>query len=529
MAKLTGAMEAIRYELQRSKKHAGSNAILGAQALILSDPAVLQKLQSSVQNDKLSAAHAWAKVTRDLAAEYEAMDDSYRRERAADIRDIAQRVLRHMKGIDSHPPISPETPAILFTDELLPSEASVCDPERVLGVITAKGSATSHSAILMRTLGIPMIVGASGIGAADAGKTIAINGSTGEFWIDPDAPTRTRLNQLLHLQLERKTQAEQTRTDPSITLDGVRVEILANAGTARDALVAAENGAEGVGLLRTEFLFLSRKEAPTEDDQVQALREICEPIAGPIIIRTLDVGADKPLAFLPQAEEHNPYLGVRGIRLSLRSPELFLPHLRAILRAGVGHEIWLMFPMIALLQEARQALELLDEAHHQLQTGNIAHVWPIKRGVMIEVPSAALLAEQLAEELDFFSIGTNDLTQYTMAAERGNSKVADLQDALHPAVLRLMKSVAEGAEKRRRHVSICGDAASDPLAAALFAGLGIRSLSVRPNQCAEIKALFRELSMTGLQQMARQALLLRDAQEVRRLVAEQLTAASPTK
>ena len=220
----------------------------------------------------------------------------------------------------------------------------------------------------------------------------------------------------------------------------------------------------------------------TEEDQVQALREICEPISGPIIVRTLDVGADKPLPFLPQPEEHNPYLGVRGIRLSLHSPEVFLPHLRAILRSGVGHDIWLMFPMIATQQEIREAF-VCSTKHISNCSKGTAHIWPIKRGIMIEVPSAALLAEQLAEDIDFFSIGTNDLTQYTMAAERGNANVADLQDALHPAVLRLMKSVVEGADADR-HVSVCGDAASDPLAAA-FAGLGIRSFSVRPNQAAD--------------------------------------------
>jgi multiphosphoryl transfer protein len=529
MAKLTAVMHAIGDELQRAKSQTDAGAILEAQALILSDPAVLQKLQSSVQNDKLSAARAWANVTRELAAEYEAMDDTYLRERAADIRDITQRVLRRMKGIDSHPPICPETPAILFTEELLPSEASVCDPKQVLGVITAKGSATSHSAILMRTLGIPMIVGARGIGQADAGKTIAIDGSTGEFWINPDAATKGRLNELVRLQRERKKQADQARTEPSITRDGVRLEILANVGNARDSKLAAENGAEGMGLLRTEFLFLSRKEAPTEDDQVHALREMCAPISGPITIRTLDVGADKPLTFLPQPPEHNPYLGVRGIRLSLRAPEFFHSHLRAILRAGIGHDIWLMFPMIALVQEARQALELLDQAHRQLQAGNIPHAWPIKRGVMIEVPSAALLAEQLAEELDFFSIGTNDLTQYTMAAERGNANVADLQDALHPAVLRLMQSVVNGAESRHRDVSVCGDAASDPLAAAIFAGLGIRSLSVRPNQSAEIKALFRSLEIARLQDVAAQALQQGGAGEVRSLIGKYLNAASLTR
>jgi len=520
MAKLKDAMNAI---LQRLHGSGGSsNAILEAQALILSDPDVLARLKSSLKNNSISAERAWKDVTAELATQYAAMDDPYLRERAADIRDISQRVLRQMQGIDSHPRICPQTPSILFTDELLPSEASVCDPKQVLGVITARGSATSHSAILMRTLGIPMVVGAAGIGSSDVGKTVAMDGSTGEFCIEPDGATRARLENLSQAQTDRKTQAKQTRAEPSITLDGVRIEILANVGNARDSRVAAENGAEGVGLLRSEFLFVARKLAPTEDEQVQALREIYEPVKGPIVVRTLDVGADKPLAFLPQSAEHNPYLGVRGIRLSLHSPDLFLAHLRAILRSGVGHEIWLMFPMIALLQEVRDALRILNEAHKQLLADGTPHAWPIKRGVMIEVPSAALLAEQLAEELDFFSIGTNDLTQYTMAAERGNANVANLQDALHPAVLQLMKSVVEGARPKQRHVSICGDAASDPSAAAIFAGLGIHSLSVRPKQSAEIKVLFRKLHYAHLVELGTQALHLHDAVEVRALVANYL-------
>ncbi len=323
-------------------------------------------------------------------------------------------------------------------------------------------------------------------------------------------------------QAQARREAEVTRTQPSITLDGARIEVLANVGNARDSQVAAANGAEGVGLLRTEFLFASQKDAPTEDEQVRALREMYQPLSGPITVRTLDVGADKPLPFLAQPEEHNPYLGVRGIRLSLQSPELFLPHLRAILCSGVGHDIWLMFPMIALLEETRAALRLLDQAHQQLQAEKIEHLWPVKRGIMIEVPAAALLAKKLAEELDFFSIGTNDLTQYTMAAERGNANVADLQDALHPSVLQLMHVVAEGAKPRHRHVSICGDAASDPLAAAVFVGLGIRSLSVRPKQAAAIKALFRGLELAQLEKLAATALQMQNAAEVRRLIGDYL-------
>ncbi|MGB8888463.1 MAG: phosphoenolpyruvate--protein phosphotransferase [Candidatus Korobacteraceae bacterium] len=528
LAKLKAATKSVSDTLRRNEVHdasgsAGGAAILEAQALILGDPIVLTKLQSLIENGHRSAGQAWTQVTQDLAAQYEAMDDPYLRERAADVRDIERRVLRQLKGNESQLPIRLPHPAILFTEELLPSEAAACDPATVLGVIAAKGSATSHSAIILRTLGIPMVVGAVDIGNVASGTPIAMDGATGEVWVDPDAQTIARLEKSKQTQLQLRRQAEMARSLPGITLDGTRIEVLANVGNAEDAKAAAGNAADGVGLLRTEFLFVARREAPSEDQQVQALREIYSSIAKPIIVRTLDVGADKPLAFLPQPQEHNPYLGARGIRLSLRSPELFLTHLRAILRSGVGHEIWLMFPMISLLQEVQQALRLLEQAHQQLQTQEIPHAWPIKRGIMIEVPSAALSSEHLAEHLDFFSIGTNDLTQYTMAAERGNAAVAELQDALQPAVLRLVKFVVEGAGKRNRHVSLCGDAASDPLAAAVFAGLGVRSLSVRPNQVAEIKALFRELQFHELQETANRALLCQEAGAVRNLIRHYLS------
>jgi phosphoenolpyruvate-protein phosphotransferase/dihydroxyacetone kinase phosphotransfer subunit len=523
LAKLTAAIQSVRNELLRGSQQnvegrTSGDQVLKAQALILNDPVVMNALESAVHTRRLSASRAWIEVTNDLAAKYQAMDDSYFQERAADVRDIARRVGRRMVGNETQPSIRFSQPSILLSDELLPSEAAACEPESVLGVIAAKGSATSHSAIILRTLGIPMIVGASGISESDQGKTIAMNGSTGEFWIDPDAATIARLEESKRLQLQRKILVEAASRRPSITLDGARIQVLANAGNPSDAATAAQNGAEGIGLLRTEFLFASRREAPTEDEQVRALREVYSVISGPIIVRTLDVGADKPLPFLPPTQERNPYLGRRGIRLSLHSPELFLSHLRAILRSGAGHEIWLMFPMISRSQEVQQAVFLLEQAHSELENHSTPHLWPIKRGIMIEVPSAALCSEQLAESLDFFSIGTNDLTQYTMAAERGNSAVAELQDALHPAVLRLMQSVAQGARRRKCHVSVCGDAASDPQAAALFAGIGIHSLSVRPKQVAEIKALFRDLRLSDLTEIARQAMQCPEAVDVRRLI-----------
>ena len=527
LAKLTAAMQSVgdalrRGKVQSSERRVGSDAILEAQALILADPMVISRARSRLESKRISAARVWSEVTGDLAAQYRAMDDSYLQERAADILDIERRVLRQMQNGDTQVVMKLPQPSILLVEELLPSEAAACDPATVLGVIASKGSPTSHSAIILRTLAIPMVVGAIGIDESDAGKIVAMDGSTGEFWISPDTPTIEKLEESRKVKLKREAVAAAASGQPSVTLDGVRMEILANAGNSKDAVVAAQNGAEGIGLLRTEFLFVSRRDAPSEDEQVNALREIYAPVSGPIIVRTLDVGADKPLPFLPQSEEANPYLGVRGIRLSLRSPELFLTHLRAILRSGEGHKIWLMFPMISVPEEVHQALRCLERAHTQLTEQGIPHTWPLKRGIMIEVPSAALLSERLADDLDFFSIGTNDLTQYTMAAERGNATVADLQDALSPAVLRLMQRVIEGAHTKNRHVSICGDAASDPLAAAIFAGLGIHSLSVRPKQVAEIKALFRNLRMTDLGEVAAQAIQCHEAADVRRLVRDHL-------
>jgi len=523
-AKLKEAMKAVREELSfqqpRTPADANVSDILEAQALILSDPVLLKKLESFLGNQALSAGQAWSQAMEELVGEYESMDDEYLRGRASDVRDLANHVLRKLGGSGSPGLIRLAEPGILFVDELLPSEATACDPNSVLGVIARSGSATSHSAIILRTLGIPAVVGVSGIAPLNCGKTVAIDGGSGEVWLEPDLSTRNALENRRREgeEITRRAQSESLR--PCITLDGTRIEMLANVGSVDDALEAAHSGAEGIGLLRTEVLFLSQKQAPSEGQQMQALGEIFAAIPGPITVRTFDVGADKPLPFLPQSEERNPYLGLRGIRLFLKSPELCVAQLRAILRAGVHRDLALMFPMIATVEETQGALDLLDRAHQQLKSKNQPHAWPVKRGIMIEVPSAALMSAQLAEHLEFFSIGTNDLTQYTMAAERGNATVARLQDALHPAVLRLMKLVVEGARGRDRHVSVCGDAASDPVAAAIFVGLGINSLSVRPRQVAAVKAFLRSVSEAQLKAVAEQALQYRDATQVRALVAE---------
>ena len=524
--RLDAAMKSVALELSRQKISSSSAAfkeqsveILEAQALILTDPLLQERLTARLQTEHTSAARTWMEETEKLSAEYQSMTDLYLRERCADIRDIARRVLQKLGAVEQAR-ISFDRPCVLFTNELLPGEAAECDPAMVLGVITREGSPTSHSTIILRSVGIPAVLGATGIDEHAAGKTIALDGATGEIWIEPDPQTISRLKIKRAEFLERERQAKAERLQPSITLDGKRVEILANVGNAADARIAAENGAEGIGLLRTELLFMERKSGPAEQEQISSLHQVFSQITGPIVVRTLDIGADKPLPFLPQKEEHNPYLGVRGLRLCLQNPEFFLTHLRAILRSGVGHDVWLMFPMVSTLGEVNETLELLDRAHGELAREGLLHLWPIKRGAMIEVPAAALMSRWLAEKLDFFSIGTNDLTQYVMAAERGNTSVAALQDSLHPAVLQVIKAVIEGAKTRERHVSLCGDAASDPLSALIFAGLGVHSLSIRPKQVPEIKSLFRKLKMADLRQLADRSLRCSDAEQVRAITKE---------
>jgi phosphocarrier protein FPr len=528
-ARLTSAILSVRQRLLQRGGLPGAGAIgeaskiFAAQAFMLDDPVVIEGVKSLLERRHLSATQAWSEVTDGLVGSYRSLDDPYLRERASDAADIARLVLQEVAGQQPPASIRPEPPAILFARELLPSEAATCDPETVLGVITSEGSPTTHSAIMLRTLGIPMVTGVRGPKQGTAvSAMVAMDGGTGEVWLEPSEQILESLERRRTEWRARRGAAEALASQPCVTWDGERIEVLANVVNPADAVLAAGNGAEGVGVLRSELVFLSRSEAPTEAEQENALRAILTPIPPThrVVIRTLDAGADKPLPFLPQPEEHNPYLGIRGIRLVLQYPEFFLTHLKAILLAGLGRNLGVMFPMISEVPEAERACKLLAQAHAQLEGQGRPHAWPVRVGVMVEVPSAALMAERLADSVDFLSIGTNDLTQYALGAERGNTLLSEFQDALHPAVLRLIKGVVEAARIRGRHVSVCGDAASDPVAAAVFVGLGIRSLSVRPNQVPEIKACFRRLRGSELAPLATLALEARNATEARGLAEE---------
>jgi multiphosphoryl transfer protein len=515
---LRAAIESVKARLEPDATASKQFAeIRHAQAIGLGDPVLLDRSEALIRRERVSAGVAWARICDEIAASYQAMDDGYLRERAADIRDLKQMVLHALSGTEASNDFAPGTPSILFTDELLPSEAALCDRTRVLGVIARHGSPTSHSAIILRAAGIPMVLGIEWLDRNSEGKLAALNGSTGEVWIAPDETVLQQLRQLQQERASRQQRVFSSKAEPVVTADGVPIDIMANVSSKDDAVAAASNFAAGVGLLRTELLFGSQRSLP-ESEQLRLLTEVLAPSTGPVLVRTLDVGGDKPLPSLPCEPEGNPFLGVRGIRLTLRNLPFFRIHLRSILRAGVDHDLWIMFPMVSAVREITQARDLLSEAHKELVAENTPHAWPVKLGCMIEVPSAALTTEKFARDLDFFSIGTNDLTQYTMAAERGNAALSELQDAAHPAVLQLIDHVVRGARPRGRHVSVCGEAAADPITSALFLGLGIRSLSVTSRMIPETKAWVRSLRISEVAPASAHALQCVDANEVRSFV-----------
>ena len=526
IVRLQNAVKIVRTALEsrrdqmRASVGAANAGIYEAQILALQDPALIDGAISIIQNEQANAAAAWDRVNRQVVDRYASLQDPYLRERAADLEDVGRQVLELLAANKSAVPALTQ-PGILIADHLSPHQVATLDRTLVRGVILLDGGPTAHSSILLKALGIPAIVQArSVLEAADLSRPFiaALDGTSGAIWLNPEADLLAKLK---NRQAEEQQHEDDERTAsslPGATLDGQRVEILANIGSGSEIEGVLQCGAEGVGLLRTEFLFLDRSSAPTEEEQRQALLAIAEKMKGrPLVVRTLDVGGDKEPAFLPMEPEENPFLGVRAIRLCFAHEDLFMTQLRAVLRAGHGHDLRIMFPMIATTADLDRAIACLEKAHGDLERENEPHLWPIKTGIMIEIPSAALQAEVLARRCDFFSIGTNDLTQYTLAADRGNPALSPYQDALHPSVLQLIDRVIQGAEKHGRPVAVCGEAASDPTAARIFVGLGVHELSVSGVKIPRLKAMIRQRTCTELQKLAQQALTCGSATEVRAL------------
>ncbi len=460
-----------------------------------------------------SAAWSWQQVINERVGQIQKLDDPVLAGRAIDLSDVGQRVLRHMLGKTDMQPTTLNEPAILIAEDLTPSDTATLDVNTILGLCTVQGGPTSHTAILARGLGLPAIVGAGEAALAIADGTIGIlDGNSGKLYLKPGDADIQAARDLQKQQIRQKDTARSTRFMAAETTDGHKIEVAANINRAAEVPKAIEEGADGVGLMRTEFLFLARDSAPTEDEQFEAYRGMAQALAGrPLIIRTLDIGGDKEVPYLHIPREDNSFLGIRGIRLCLVRPDLFIPQLRAIYRAAAYGKIHIMLPMIATLEEVEQTRSITEQVRQELNAPSI----PL--GIMIEVPSAVLMADELAQEVDFFSIGTNDLTQYTLAMNRLHPQLAKQADALHPAVLRMIDRTVQAARKADKWVGVCGGIAGDPKGAAILTGLGVAELSVSVPNIAEIKAHIRSLPLTEMQRIAQQALQCRTAAEVRNL------------
>ena len=527
--RLNAALDSARQQTrQRRQKLAASLGkaeaeIFDAHLLILQDPELLKAARAAIFDQHQNAAAAWDAAIRSAAADYQALDDEYLQQRAADVLDVGKQVLIALSGKASTPVIGWASPVILFANELTPTETSQLEMDKVIGVITASGGPTSHSAILSRALGIPAVSGVTSLEQVVEGTLVAMDGFNGEVWVEPAPQLQQELQQRRQEWLNQRQQLLALSASQATTRDGRRIIVAANVGEAKDAEAALKNSAEGIGLLRTEFLYLTRETPPSEAEQIDSLRKIGAALAADgnsersIIVRTMDVGGDKALPYLPLPHEDNPFLGVRAIRLSLRNPDLFRIQLRAVLRAAYGYQFRIMFPMVANLDEVLAARELLAQVHQELETEGLTHTWPVETGIMVEVPAAAVTSPMLAEHVDFFSIGTNDLTQYTLAAERGNAALAEMNDALHPAVLKLIEQVAAASHDQGKWTGVCGELASDPVAIPVLVGLGVDELSMNPGAIPLAKAILRELDMQAMQAIARQAVAAQSAPQARQL------------
>ncbi len=519
-ALLERALAATRSELGQLREQTARRAgayeagILDADLLFLEDPELADRTRAAVARGGVGAARAWQEAAARARAQWEGIADPRLRLRAADLEGVVRRVLAHLLGT---PESTPTGSGILVAEDLNPADTAQLDPKVIWGIATAAGGPTSHSAILARSLGIPAVVGLGApVLSLEAGAQVLLDGDRGSLVLDPSADAVEDAARERERRRRAAAAAARAASRPARTRDGVLVEVAANIGSVADARAAVAAGADGVGLLRTEFLFQELAQLPGEEEQFLAYQEIAEALAGrPLTIRTLDVGADKPLPSVPREAEANPALGVRGLRLGLAQPELLTPQLAAITRVAASHPVRVMFPMVATRDEVMVARGLLAAAP---APDHLEGVPPLQVGIMVEVPAAALGASVLAPLVDFMSIGTNDLSQYTMAADRGNAELRGLADPLHPAVLRLIALTAAAAGPGS-WVGVCGELAGDPAAAELLIGLGVRELSAAPRRVAAVKEAVRAATLPRARRLAEQALELPDAGAVRELLA----------
>jgi phosphocarrier protein FPr len=501
------------YEQVRKRSSAEAAQIFLAQSEMLSDVSLQEYVEQRIDAGQNTTV-AWQKEIDKLAASFADSGNETTAGRAVDVHDVGDRVARNMVGGKNYAAeLPPGEPVLLLARDFTPSQTAAFDPSKIAGFCTSEGSATSHVAILARSLNIPAMTGAGEeLMKQKEGQLAILDADHGVLYLDP-APADLESARVVQQRIASSlADAFECRFQPAVTTDNVRIEICANIGQTQEAAMAVESGGEGVGLMRTEFLFLQRDEPPSEEEQYEAYREMVEKLDGlPLVLRTLDIGGDKHVPYLKLPHEDNPFLGVRGIRLCLRHPELFRPQLRAAYRASVHGNLKLMFSMIASPVEMREAKRIAEEIRQELG------VPPVEIGTMIEVPSAVIMAEELAREADFFSIGTNDLTQYVLAMDRGNSLLAREAQNTHPAVLRMIAQTVQAAAKFGKWVGVCGGLAGDPIGASILLGLGVKELSMAIPSIPVVKAHIRTLTSIDARLLAQRALACEDAESVRAL------------
>jgi len=498
--------------------------ILGAQQLLLEDPALCDRARQLIYDETLTAASAWTDAVEHVIDTYTGTDDAYLSQRADDVRDVSARVIHALLEI---PPTSIETPAhehVLITPFIRPSDVPELDRSVTRAVVSVEGSPFSHSAILLRGQGIPTLFHApETVVTSPDQAVIGVDAFAGRLWMDPSPGVRDALQARAEAEQEREQAAQRDAQDPAETTNGTHIQISANVSNPSDVRLAQEKGADGIGLLRTEFLFSGMNDAPSEDEQFDTLLRATEAFQDrPITLRAMDVGGDKPLPYLPLPDEQNPFLGLRGIRVLLQHPEFFARQIRATLRLAGVRDLQFMVPMVTHPGEMQQVRTLVQRARDDIDLDAGSLHLPL--GTMIETPASALLADRLVDDADFFSIGTNDLAQYTMAADREHGGLGDLTDALHPPVLRLIRHTVEAAQAKGRPVSVCGEIAADHEAVPILLGLGVRHLSMRPAQIPATKALVRTLDLDDCRSLAEDALAASDAVSVRTLSRQQVPA-----
>lgn len=526
VAKFNNAIEASKVELTKIRNNAevqlGADkaAIFDAHLLVLDDPELIQPIQDKIKNENANAATALTDVTTQFVTIFESMDNEYMKERAADIRDVSKLVLSHILGIELPNPSMIDESVVIVGNDLTPSDTAQLNKEFVQGFATNIGGRTSHSAIMSRSLEIPAIVGTKSITQeVKQGDMIIVDGLNGDVIVNPTEDELIAYQDKRERYFADKKELQKLRDADTVTVDGVHAELAANIGTPNDLPGVIENGAQGIGLYRTEFLYMGRDQMPTEEEQFEAYKEVLEAMNGKrVVVRTLDIGGDKELSYLNLPEEMNPFLGYRAIRLCLAQQDIFRPQLRALLRASVYGKLNIMFPMVATINEFREAKAILLEEKENLKNEGHDISDDIELGIMVEIPATAALADVFAKEVDFFSIGTNDLIQYTLAADRMSERVSYLYQPYNPSILRLVKQVIEASHKEGKWTGMCGEMAGDETAIPLLLGLGLDEFSMSATSILKARRQINGLSKNEMTELANRAVDCATQEEVIELV-----------